>query len=142
MTVTLTAGYKETLKPDTVTKLQELCGEDGETGAYYLKDALIFIDEYSESDFVEYYEEYIELGEEHTFDAVDSYLTLYDMDELTHFEDKFIGEYSSDEAMAEDYFSDETYSLSSMISIDWEDTAERLLNHDVDKVGSFYFRCY
>lgn len=138
MTVTLTQSYKETLKPETVEFIQGKCIE----GDYYLEDALIFIDEHSEDEFVAYYEEFIELGEQYTFDAVDAYLTLYDLDELACFGERYIGEFCSHARMAEEYFDGETDRLDYRISIDWEETGEYLIQHDVDRVGDFYFRCY
>lgn len=139
MTVTLTANYKDTLKPETVAVLEELCGENGE-GDYYLEDALIFIDEYSEEDFVEYYEEYVELGEQYTFPAVEAFVSLAGIDELEHFTDAYIGEFVSDTAMAEDYLDYESSVADCRLCIDWRETADYLLAHEVDRVGSYYFR--
>jgi hypothetical protein len=43
--------------------------------------------------------------------------------------------------MAEDYFDGETDRMDYRISIDWEETAEYLLQHDVDRVEDYYFKC-
>jgi len=67
MTVTLTANYKEVLATDTVEKIDELL-ED----SYDLDDALKFIDEHNEADFVAYYEEYCRCGEAIGYEAVDA----------------------------------------------------------------------
>lgn len=139
MTVTLTANYKDTLKPETVAVLEELCGEDGEGGSYCLEDALIFIDEYSESDFVEYYEEYIELGEQYTFPAVEAYVSQYGWEELSVFTDSYVGEFSTPVEMAQDYLTEESDETDERLCIDWEATAEYLIDHEVDRVGNFYF---
>jgi hypothetical protein len=143
MPITLTANYRETLAPETITVLEELCGEDGEGGAYCLEDALIFIDEYSESDFVEYYEEYIELGEEYTFPAVEAWISHAGLSDLEHFEAAYIGEYLNPRNMAEEYFTECTCELDRLdyrIVIDWEATSEYLLDQEVDRVGDYYFR--
>lgn len=140
MTVTLTVNYKDTLKPETVAVLEELCGEDGEGGSYCLEDALIFIDEYSESDFVEYYEEYIELGEQYTFPAVEAFVAENGFDWIEFFADAYIGEFYSPSDMAEDYLSYESQDADSRLCIDWVETAEYLLAHEVDRVGDYYFR--
>ena len=54
MTVTLTANYTETLHPQTVAFIEERLDEN-----YALEDMLEFIDEYNETQFVTYYEEYV-----------------------------------------------------------------------------------
>jgi hypothetical protein len=64
-----------------------------------------------------------------------------DISDLKYFVDAYIGEYQSPERMAEDYFDGETDRLDYRISIDWEETAKYLLQHDVDRVDDFYFRC-
>jgi hypothetical protein len=67
MTVTLTANYKEVLNTVTVEKIDELLDEN-----YALDDMLVFIDEYNENDFVNYYEEYVRVGEAIGYEAVDA----------------------------------------------------------------------
>ena len=136
MTVTLTTSYRETLAPETVTLIDKLVEEN-----YDLSDMLVFIDEHEESDFVQYYEEYVELGEQYGYEAVDAYLKIYDVCDLDEFSGRYIGEYCSAARMAEDYFEDETDRLDYRISIDWYETGNYLLNHDVDNVGEHYFRC-
>jgi len=140
MTITFTTTYPDTLKPETVAVLEELCGENGEGGAYYLEDALVFIDEYSESDFVEYYEEYVELGEQYTFPAVEAFVAEHGFERMEFFTDAYIGEFSTPDEMAEDYLSYESQDADSRLCIDWRETAEYLLAHEVDRVGDYYFR--
>ena len=137
MTVTLTTSYDQFLEPDTVLKLKSLTEED----SFDLNSALEFIDEHGEKDFNRYYEEYVELGEQYGYEAVDAYLTLYDVSDLEDFSGRYIGEYYSAARMAQDYFEDETDRLDYRISIDWDETGNYLLNHDVDNVDEHYFRC-
>ena len=137
MTVTLTTSYDQFLEPDTVLKLKCLTEED----SFDLKSALEFIDEHGEKDFNRYYEEYVELGEENCYEAVDAFIKENDISDLKYFVDAYIGEYQSPERMAEDYFDGETDRLDYRISIDWVETSQYLLQHDVDRVGDFYFRC-
>lgn len=136
--ITLTANYTEYLKPETVAFIQKNCVE----GDYELADALVFIDENSEEDFIEYYDEYIELGENNGYEAVDAFLTLHDFDDLYRFEKCYLGEYGSPARFAEDFLENEVDRLCYMIVVDWEATAEYLLDHDVDRVGDFYFKTY
>ena len=139
MTVTLTSSYRDTLAPETVAEIDRLVDN-----SYALDDMLIFIDEHNEEDFREYYEEYIEAGETHGFDAIDLFISeVADLSELERFEDAYIGEYSYPEYMAEDFLEHEVDQLSYRIAVDWEATAEYLLDHDVDRYGDHYFRsCY
>ena len=137
MTVTFTTSYAEYLKPETVEYIEVNCID----GEYSLEDALTFIDENSEEEFLEYYDEYIEVGEENGYEAVDAFIKLNSLNDLADFAAAYIGEYDSPYRMAQDYFDGETDRLDYRISIDWEETAEYLLQHDVDRVEDFYFRC-
>jgi hypothetical protein len=137
MTVTLIASYRDTLAPETVTQI------DGFLESQYdLGSMLEFIDEHNEEEFREYYEEYVELGENHGYEAVDYFINeVGDLDELDRFENAYIGEYSSPARMAQDFLEDEVDRLHYMIVVDWDSTAEYLLDHDVDRYGDHYFRC-
>ena len=137
MTVTLIASYRDTLAPETVTQI------DGFLESQYdLGSMLEFIDEHTEEEFREYYEEYVELGENHGYEAVDYFINeVGDLDELDRFENAYIGEYSSPARMAQDFLEDEVDRLHYMIVVDWDSTAEYLLDHDVDRYGDHYFRC-
>lgn len=135
--ITLTANYKEIYQPETVAEIDRLVDN-----SYELTDILEFIDEHSESDFREYYEEYVEAGENFGYGEVDAFLTLYGLDDLHRFEDCFIGEYSNPARMAEDFLDCEIDRLPYAIVVDWESTADYLIDHDVDRVGDYYFRCF
>jgi hypothetical protein len=136
MPVTFTANYREIFSAETLEKI------DGFVESQYdLGCMLEFIDEHSEEEFAKYYDEYVELGEANGYEAVDAFIKQSDLYDLKYFADAYIGEYQSPERMAQDYFDGETDRLDYRISIDWEETAEYLLQHDVDRVGDFYFRC-
>jgi hypothetical protein len=137
MSITLTANYREVLAPETVEKI------DGYLESMYDLGAILeFIDEHSEEDFCEYYEEYVEAGEEHGFEAVDFFINeVADLSDLDKFEIAYIGEYSSPARMAEDFLEDEVGSLDYMIVVDWRATADYLIDQDVDRYGDHYFRC-
>lgn len=137
MTVTFTQSYEQFLEADTVDKIKQLTEED----IFDLESALEFIDEHGENDFKQYYEEYVELSEEYSYEAVDAYLTIYDLSDLDDFSGRYIGEFCSSARMAEYYFDSEVDSLDYRISIDWTETGNYLLNHDVDNAGEHYFRC-
>jgi len=137
MTVTLTNSYRDTLAPETVAVIDRLVEDQ-----YALDVMLVFIDEHNEEEFREYYEEYVELGENHGYEAVDYFISeVGDLDELDQFESAYIGEYSSPARMAADFLEDEVDRLHYMIVVDWDSTAEYLLDRDVDRYGDHYFRC-
>ena len=135
MSITFTDTYRDILTAPTlelIDRLQDECD---------LSCMLTFIDENSEEEFQDYYELYVELGEENGYEAVDAFIKENDISDLNYFVDAYIGEFQSPERMAEDYFDGETDGMDYRISIDWIETAEYLLQHDVDRVGDFYFRC-
>jgi hypothetical protein len=82
----------------------------------------------------------VELSEENGYDAVEAFLVENDLSDLKYFKAAYIGEYQSPERMAQDYFEDETARLDYRIVIDYVETAQYLLDHEVDRVGDFYFR--
>ena len=136
MSVTLTSNYREVFSEETLALIDKLREE-----LYDLDAMLEFIDENSEGDFQERYELYVELGEAHSYEAVDAFISLNDVWDLPSFGDAYIGEFDSPEAMAEEYFDGETDMMDYRIVIDWRETAEYLLQHDVDRKDDFYFRC-
>lgn len=136
MSITLTVTYREVLAPETLSLVDKLVDDNYDLGCM-----LEFIDENSELDFQEYYPLYVELGEKHGFEPVDAWVSHAGADELRHFESAYIGEYLNPRNMAEDYFEDDTSRLDYRIVIDWAETAEYLLDQEVDRVGDFYFRC-
>jgi hypothetical protein len=138
MTVTLTATYRDTLAPETVTLIDRLLTEE-----FGLEEILIFIDENTEEEFCDHYEVYVELGENYGYEAVDAFVKQGGgLDQLDKFDSAYIGEYSSPARMAEDFLEHEVDRLHYMIVVDWEATAEYLLDHDVDRFGDHYFRTY
>ena len=140
MSVTLTSNYRETLAPETLALIDKLRDEN-----YGVEDMLVFIDENSEEDFQGHYETYVQLGEEYGYEAIDAFLNLADdPSDLRYFDGAFLGRYFNARDMAEDYFDGETDRLDYRIVIDWSETAEYLLQHDVDRVDDFFFRheCY
>jgi hypothetical protein len=136
MTVTLTTNYREVFAAPTLELIDRLVEDLHDLGCM-----LEFIDENSEEEFQDYYEEYVELGEENGYEAVDAFIKGNDVSDIKYFRDAYIGEYDNPERMAQDYFEHDWDRLDYRISIDWEETAEYLLQHDVDRVDDFYFRC-
>ena len=140
MTVTLTASYRDTLAPETVTQI------DGFLESQYdLGSILEFIDEHDEESFREYYEDYVDAGERHGYEAVDTFINeVADLSDLDRFENAYIGEFPSKGDMAAEFFEGDgdVQRLDYRIAIDWEETAAYLMDHEVERHGDHYFRCY
>ena len=135
MTITLTANYKEVLKLETVEFIEENCVE----GEYDLDDALKFIDEHNEADFVAYYDEYIRVGEILGYDVVDAFIEYHGgVSYVEHVEDAYRGVYNSAADFTEEFYND-TNEVPSFIVVDWEATWQQNLSYDFDFVNGYVF---
>lgn len=125
MTVTLTASYRDMLAADTVEKIDELLDEN-----YALDDMLEFIDERNETNFVNYYEEYVRCGEAIGYDAVDA--LIEENGECSCIEDcdeRYRGCYESEADFAEEFYSD-LYDVPCALVVDWQETYDTSLRYD------------
>ena len=124
MSVPFTMSYKEVYSQETVDKIEELL-ED----TYALEDIIEFIEANSEEDFRNFYEEYVTVGEEYSYGAVDAFIEEFGLHTFTSsgFEDSYRGQYDSKAQYAENYASD-VYSVEvpSFVEVDWEATFENL----------------
>ena len=126
MSVTLTSNYTETLAADTVSKIDDLLGDN-----YALDDMLEFIDTYNESDFVSYYEEYVRCGEAIGYDAVDALIEEEgDISYIQDCDERYRGCYESVADFAEDFVTDCYGEVPSIVVVDWEATWESSLRYD------------
>lgn len=125
MTVTLTANYKEVLAPATVEMIDNLQDE-----LYDLEAMLTFIDENSEADFVEHYEEYVRVGEAIGYEAVDALIAESGIDYITDCDERYQGCYQSTADFAEEYHTSLGNYVPDGIEVDWEATWDRNLYYD------------
>lgn len=139
MAVTLTSNYRDVFAPETLTLIDKLQDE-----LYDLPAMLEFVDEHGEEDFKEHYELYVELGEAHSYEAVDGFIELNDLFDLQHFEKAYLGYFPSAADFAEDFFEGETSRLDYRIVVDFEETARFLIDDGDIQVhaGKYYFRRY
>jgi hypothetical protein len=124
MSVPFTMSYKEVYSQETVDKIEELL-ED----SYALEDIVEFIDANSEEDFRTYYEEYVVVGEEYSYGAVDAFIEEFGLQSFTqsNFEDAYQGQYESKGDYAENYVSDcYVVDLPGFLEIDWEASFDNL----------------
>ena len=139
MSITLTASYKDTLAAETVEKIDELLEEN-----YFLDDMLKFIDEYNESDFVAYYEEYVRCGEIIGYEAVDALISeLGDISYIEDCDERYQGCYHNEAEFAEEFYS-ELYEVPCALVIDWEATWDTSLRYDFTSCsdGTSYRSCH
>ena len=135
MSITMTANYKEVLKLETVEFIEENCVE----GEYDLDDALKFIDEHNEDDFVAFYDEYIRVGEILGYDVVDAFIEYQgDLSYVEHVEDAYFGAYNSGADFTEEYYNN-TGEVPSFLVVDWEATWSQSLGYDFDFVDGYVF---
>ena len=136
MTITMTANYKEVLKLETVEFIEENCVE----GGYDLDDALKFIDEHNESDFVAYYDEYIRVGEILGYDVVDAFIEYHgDVSYVENVEEAYRGEYSSEAVFTEEFYYNNLNEIPISLVIDWEATWKQNLSYEFDFVDGYVF---
>ena len=123
----MTATVVITISDDVQAKLDELVAEN-----YALDDMIEFIQENGEENFLEFYEEYCENGEDYSYDAVDAFVDEFGIECIGHFTDAYYGEYDSEEQFAEAFVSD-CYPINlndTPIVVDWEKTWECNLRYD------------
>ena len=140
MTVTLTDSYTEFLTEATVEKIEELKDE-----LYDLEAMLTFIDEYNETDFVNYYEEYVRVGEAIGYEAVDALIgEMGCVSDIEDCEERYQGCYHSVADFAEEFYDQMGCNIPDGIVVDWEATWETSLRYDFTACndGTTYRACH
>lgn len=91
------------LQAETIELIQELI-----ENAYAEDDMYTFINEHSEAEFVKFYEEYVRIGEDNKYEALDAYITHVGSVQyaVENFEEAYRGEFSDFEEFAVQYFED------------------------------------
>ena len=88
-----------------------------------------FIEEHGHKDFLLYYEDYCQALTEFDQQTVDAFLQEFDLMDIEHLGDAYMGYHESGAAFAESFVSDVGYiqhDLPYWISIDWEETWDNL----------------
>ena len=135
MPITMTANYKEVLQPQTVDFIEENCVE----GEYDLDDALKFIDEHGETDFVLFYDDYIRAGEKIGYDVVDAFIEYHGVSYAEYVEDAYRGVYYNEETFAEEYYNDIYGEVPAFLVVDWEATWQMSLSYEFDFIDGYVF---
>ena len=99
-----------------------------------------FIETHGHKDFVLYYEDYARMVEEYDQETVDSFIEVFDLMDVEHITDAYMGCYRSGAEFAE-YFVSDCYGLPDMpywVAIDWEETWENL-SYDYTESNGYIF---
>lgn len=168
MSVTYTENYKEILKSETITIIENLLEND-----YELEEILQFVDVHGE-DNIEYYEKYAHILnvtdtdesdldsyiDDHGFYAlkyaekyfdlvniytegpVNAYISLNCIDDISYFKDSYQGEYRDVEDFVTEILESMGVEIPSWVSVDYRQTWESALRFDYVEEDGYYFRNY
>jgi hypothetical protein len=112
---------------DVQAKLDELVEQN-----YALEDMIAFIEDFGNDNFLEFYEEYVQNGEDYCYEAVDAFIAHFGIECLPHFTDAYYGQFDSEEQFAESFVSD-CYPINlddTPIVVDWTATWNCNLRYD------------
>ena len=101
-----------------------------------------FIETHGNSDFMCYYEDYVRMVGEYDQETVDAFLEEFDMMDIEHLQDAYMGHYGSGEEFAESFVSDMGYIVNDLpywIAIDWEKTWDDGLSWDYTFNNGYVF---
>ena len=100
-----------------------------------------FIETHGAKDFVCYFEDYARMVDEYDQETVDAFLEEFDLMDVEHLNDAYMGNYGSGAEFAESFVSDMGYvhnDLPYWIAIDWEETWSNL-EYDYSESNGYIF---
>ena len=100
-----------------------------------------FIETHGNSDFLCYYEDYARMVDEYDQETVDAFLEEFDLMDVEHLNDAYMGRYDSGAEFAESMVSDMGYiqtELPYWIEVDWEKTWDNL-SYDYSECNGYIF---
>ena len=110
---------------------------------YHDEDMHNFIAEYGAQNFLNYYDTYVELGEDYSYGAVDAFIDEFGFDLLSvdNFQDSYEGQYESGAEFAEQHYENMGYDpIPSWVTVDWEATWDRFLSYDCTFNNGYVFK--
>ena len=119
---------------------KELLTELSEDG-HDLEEMKEFIETHGNKDFLCYYEDYARMVDEYDQETVDAFLEEFDLMDIEHLQDAYMGHYGSGEEFAESFVSDMGYIVNDLpywIAIDWEETWSNL-EYDYSESNGYIF---
>ena len=133
-----------------MTNLQTTCFTDEELALNALEEYLeegedrdemeAFIEEHGHKNFFDHFDEYREMVKEYDQETADSFIEVFDLMDVEHLNDAYMGCYRSGAEFAEQFVSD-CYGMPDMpywIAIDWEETWENL-SYDYTESNGYIF---
>ena len=147
------AEYKELIKKDTIKIGQDVEMTEYNEETQELIDELVddgndlevledFIKEYSESQFIDYIEEYLQAVDEYNEEVVESFLEIFDIDSIGSLSDAYMGQYDSGADFAQNIAEDcgdVPRNMSSWIEIDWKASWDNLSYDYTEGSGGHIF---
>ena len=100
-----------------------------------------FIEQHGHKDFYLYFEDYRQAVKEYDQETVDSFIEVFDLMDVEHLNDAYMGCYRSGAEFAESFVSDVGYiqhDLPYWIAIDWEETWENLSYDYTESYGYIF----
>ena len=100
-----------------------------------------FIEAHGHKDFYLYFDEYRAAVKDFDQETVDAFLEEFDMMDIEHLQDAYMGHYGSGEEFAESFVSDMGYIVNDLpywIAIDWEETWSNL-EYDYSESNGYIF---
>ncbi len=110
---------------DSITELFEELVADGNDA----DDLQAFIDEHGKSNFVDYIEEYLQAIDEYNEEVVESFLEIFNIEDIGSLSEAYQGEYESGAEFAQQLAEDccmVPRDMSSWIEIDWKASWDNL----------------
>ena len=100
-----------------------------------------FIEQHGHKDFLLYFEDYRQAVQDYDQETVDSFIEVFDLMDVEHLNDAYMGHYRGGAEFAESFVSDMGYiqtDLPYWIAIDWEETWENL-SYDYSESNGYIF---
>ena len=132
------AEYKELIKKDTIKIGQDVEMTEYSEETQELIDELVddgneievledFIKEHGESNFNDYVEEYLQAVEEYDEEVVESFLEIFNIEDIGSLSDAYQGQYDSGAEFAQSIVNDcYTMDMPSWVEVDWKATWDNL----------------
>ena len=131
------AEYKELIKKDTIKIGEDLEMTDSVTELFNelvddghdADDLQAFIDEYGKSQFVDYIEEYLQAVDEYNEEVVESFLEIFNIEDIGNLSESYQGQYDSGAEFAQQFAEDccmVPRDMSGWIEIDWKASWDNL----------------
>jgi len=130
--------YKELIKKDTIKIGQDVEMTEYNKETQELIDELVddgneievledFIKEHGESNFNDYIEEYLQAVEEYGEEVVESFLEIFNIEDIGGLSDSYQGQYDSGAEFAQSIVNDcYTMDMPSWVEVDWKATWDNL----------------